>query len=245
MDLCVAWRDGSVGLTASWWRPSRATPLGDVVLAVPLSALAARGRVRTGVSVETATAAMRAVTARFGVLALSEALRCDGRDYMRECAGIDVRAACFPTAHPADAPASGHAVSVVPVALLPALLACFSRAWQPAREPGAVATLAADIMARLPQDPALAYRRNHRILSYIVCCDTSTLSVDEDLGATTPPPVSVDVLDGARLERLVIDMLLARNYAVDVCCTRVANDAQALLAALASGPLRVRVVNES
>ena len=143
-------------------------------------------------------------------------------------------------------PASGHAVSVVPVALLPALLACFPRAWQPAREPGAAAAFAADIMARLPQDPAPAYRRNHRILSYIVCCDTSVPSIVDDAELhTAVPPVSFETLDAAQLERLIIHMLLARSYAIDVCCGSVADDARPLLAALATGPLRVRVIDEA
>lgn len=245
MDIVLAWAGvAPQRVAAAWWTPHQPTPLGDPVLAVPVSALAARGgrAGRGGVSVETANRAMRAVAADFGVVAVSESLRCDGRDYMRERAAIDVRAACFPVARP-HGESGGHAVGVVPVALLPLLLARFTTAWLPAAEPGAVAALAADLAARLPQAPwPDAFRRAHRVLSFVACMHGPPPSPPVD---AAPPPTlccTVDRLDAAALQALIVHMIMQRQYTADLACGSVDADATPLLSALAASPFCVRII---
>jgi len=247
MDIVVAWAGAAPQtVRADWWTPHQPTPLGCPVLAVPMAALAARHRRADGggVSVETANRAMRAVVDAFGVVAVSESLRSDGRDYMRERAAIDVRTACFPQGRP-HGETGGHAVGVVPVALLPLLLARFATAWQPAGLPGAVAALATDLAARLPQTPwPDAYRRMHRVLSFVACMHAPIDAQSDGAPLPTAPLFCrLGRLDAPALQSVVVGMIMQHQYTADVVCDSIDADARPLLDALTSSPFCVRIVH--
>ena len=246
MEIVVAWTGvAPQRVWADWWTPAAVTPLGASVLAVPLAALAVRGRRAADdgrVSMETAMRALAHVVDKYGLLMVSEALRWQGHDYMRERDSISLRAACFPLARQGDA--GGHAVAVVPVVMLPLVLARFANTWAPARSPAAVAAFTADLAARLPQTPdADAYRLNYRLLGFVACTDVAQPTPSAaDAAASTPAtaaPLHVDVLDHETLSALVIEMIMQRRTHTLVSPLHTDASAQPLLAALQHTPYRI------
>lgn len=249
MDIVVAWVGAPPSVVrADWWRPVGATPLGELVLAVPMAALAVRGRRAAGdgrVSVETANRALAHVAANYGLLIVSEAMRWLGRDYMRERESIDLRAACFPLARLGDG--GGHAVTVVPVVMLPLMLARFANTWAAARDPTAVGAFVADLAARLPQQPGETFRLYYRLLGFVACTDVAQPPpVPSDDGAARgagDAQIHVDVLDHDALGAIVLDMLVQRRHTMRVAALHVDASAQPLLAGLADTPLRIEFVD--
>ena len=228
---------------ARWWVPAVATPLGTPLLAVPLAALAARGRRNAGdnrVSMETAHRALAYVTSTYGLLMVSEALHFQRRDYMRERDTIGLREACFPTARQDG---SGHAVTVVPVALLPLVLACFANRWPPARDPAAVAAFIADIAAHLPQEPhGDAYRLYVHLMRYVSCTDIA--QVPAAIAPDYEPPTHaaarvIDVLDYDTLVALVVELIMTRRTTIEVAPLHIDASAQPLLDALRQSPFQI------
>lgn len=245
MEIVVAWSGvAPQRVWADWWTPATVTPFGAAVLAVPLAALAVRGRRAADdgrVSMETAMRALAHVVDKYGLLMVSEALRWQGRDYMRERDTISLRAACFPLARQGE---GGHAVTVVPVAMLPLVLARFANTWLPARNPAAVAAFTADLAARLPQLPDdAAYRLNYRLLEFVACTDVAqpTPSVTDAVMSLAPTaaPLHVDVLDHETLVALVIEMIMQQRTHTLVSPLHTDASAQPLLDALRHTPYRI------
>jgi hypothetical protein len=102
----------------------------DAVLALPVSVIAVRANgaaaPQSRMSYTKFQALVHEVIAEAGVTLVSEALRLAGVDYTRHAAAVNLRAVCVPTATPVLA-VSGHPVAVLPVVLLPLVVARAAR----------------------------------------------------------------------------------------------------------------------
>jgi hypothetical protein len=243
MLVPIKWASGAaMEVTADWYTPVRTTPLAaDArrgVLAVPLSALCVRGRRAAAdprPSVDTANTALRDVACAHGVLMLTEAYRCWGDDFVRHSATIDVRAACFPVAH---APGGGgHAITVVPLPLLPLVLLRFGRAWAAACTPAEFVSFVCALPAAMHAEQMYA-----RLAAFVLAVASILQPAPED----PRHEVFVEHLNAAALASIVSDAIIAHTWDVRVMCTS-RDAALPLLDALPDipgRPLSVRVYDQ-
>lgn len=238
MDITILLVSGATKIVrAEWYVPTQPTPLGDRVLAVARSVLATRAAGRTAndwrVSDETINRAIAYTAERHGPILVAEALRMLERDYVRE--RPDVRQACFPLVQ-----APGRPFVVVPVVLLPLVLARLPNTWAPARSPDAVGAFVLDLMDRLPRSPdATLYRRAYRLLEFVACADVTQPPPVDDTDAPTAIPVPV--LTHMLLSEFVIGMILQHRTHICLAPSHIDDSARPLMAALRDTPFRIDV----